>query len=105
VALQLLPRKDGRCENSSSLTAATVYSGILDIVLALLPWKMIWKVTIDKREKLGALVAMSMGVLYDAPQTPLMISITVPFVTLTLGVQQLWHHRVPEDHFARRHLV
>ncbi len=40
-----------------------VYSGILDIVLAILPWKIIWNVIINKREKVGALVAMSMGVL------------------------------------------
>ncbi len=35
----------------------------MDIVLALLPWKIVWKVAIDKKEKIGALFAMSMGVL------------------------------------------
>jgi hypothetical protein len=35
----------------------------MDIVLALLPWKIIWAVAINKREKLGALVAMSVGVM------------------------------------------
>jgi hypothetical protein len=85
--LLLRPRKHGRCEDSSSLTAATVYSGILDIVLALLPWKMIWKVTINKREKIGALVAMSMGVLYDAPQTyPLMANIVVLTLRSSSGI-------------------
>lgn len=39
------------------------FSGLMDIVLALLPWKIIWAVTINKKEKLGALVAMSAGVL------------------------------------------
>ncbi|KAJ4287521.1 hypothetical protein N0V88_007623 [Collariella sp. IMI 366227] len=39
------------------------FSGLMDIVLALLPWKIIWTVAINKREKLGALVAMSAGVL------------------------------------------
>lgn len=35
----------------------------MDIVLALLPWQIIWTITINKRERLGALVAMSAGVL------------------------------------------
>ncbi|KXX74617.1 hypothetical protein MMYC01_208452 [Madurella mycetomatis] len=39
------------------------FSGLMDIVLALLPWKIIWVVAINKKEKLGALVAMSVGVL------------------------------------------
>lgn len=40
------------------------YSGALDIILTILPWKIIWGVAINKREKVGALVAMSFGVLY-----------------------------------------
>ncbi len=36
----------------------------MDIVLAILPWKIVWNVAINKKEKLGALAAMSMGVLY-----------------------------------------
>ena len=35
----------------------------MDIVLALLPWKIILTVAINKREKLGALVAMSVGIM------------------------------------------
>jgi hypothetical protein len=35
----------------------------MDMVLALLPWKIIWAITINKREKLGALVAMSGGIM------------------------------------------
>lgn len=35
----------------------------MDIVLALLPWKIIWSATINKKEKLGALIAMSAGVM------------------------------------------
>jgi len=48
------------------LTRATfaAYSGLIDIVLALLPWKIMWAVTINKREKLGAMIAMSGGVMY-----------------------------------------
>lgn len=40
-----------------------VYSGVGDIVLAFLPWRIVWKATLFKREKIGILVAMSMGVL------------------------------------------
>ncbi|KAK4119115.1 hypothetical protein N657DRAFT_650534 [Parathielavia appendiculata] len=43
---------------------STAFSGFMDIVLALLPWKIIWTVAINKREKLGALVAMSAGLMY-----------------------------------------
>ncbi|KAK1779635.1 hypothetical protein QBC45DRAFT_392316 [Copromyces sp. CBS 386.78] len=43
-----------------------VYSGAMDIVLAVLPWHIIWSLTlsmqINRHEKLGVLVAMSMGV-------------------------------------------
>jgi hypothetical protein len=35
----------------------------MDIVLALLPWRIIWVSTMQRKEKLGALAAMSMGVL------------------------------------------
>ena len=41
----------------------TAYSGAMDVALALLPWKIIWHVSINKKEKIGALFAMSMGVL------------------------------------------
>jgi hypothetical protein len=35
----------------------------MDITLAIIPWKIVWTAAINKREKLGALLAMSMGVL------------------------------------------
>lgn len=35
----------------------------MDIVLAVIPWKIIWTIAINKKEKLGALVAMSAGIL------------------------------------------
>ncbi|KAL2752994.1 hypothetical protein ACRALDRAFT_1078017 [Sodiomyces alcalophilus JCM 7366] len=41
---------------------AAVYSGTMDIVLALVPWILIWRLTLSKKEKFGMLVAMSMGV-------------------------------------------
>jgi hypothetical protein len=40
------------------------YSGILDIALATLPWRIIGRMTINRRERAGVLVAMSFGVLY-----------------------------------------
>jgi hypothetical protein len=35
----------------------------MDITLALLPWKLIWKLQMKKQEKIGVAVAMSCGVL------------------------------------------
>lgn len=35
----------------------------MDFILALLPWKIILSMTMNKKEKLGVLIAMSMGVL------------------------------------------
>ncbi|KXX82395.1 hypothetical protein MMYC01_201371 [Madurella mycetomatis] len=39
------------------------YSGSMDIILALLPWKIILALTLNKKEKIGVLLTMSMGVL------------------------------------------
>lgn len=36
----------------------------MDIILALLPWKIVWAAAIFKTEKIGALLAMSLGILY-----------------------------------------
>ncbi|KAH8904155.1 hypothetical protein BR93DRAFT_946918 [Coniochaeta sp. PMI_546] len=38
------------------------YSGVMDIVLALLPWSVVWNLQMKKKEKIGVAVAMSMGV-------------------------------------------
>ncbi|KAK1750072.1 hypothetical protein QBC47DRAFT_439169 [Echria macrotheca] len=43
-------------------TFVAAYSGSADVVLALLPWQIIWRAKIRRSEKLGALFAMSMGV-------------------------------------------
>lgn len=64
-------------EDSLTVLAA-VYSGIMDIVLAILPWKIVWNVAINKREKFGALVAMSMGVLYVSQLVPLYLQPLTP---------------------------
>ncbi|KAK3898652.1 hypothetical protein C8A05DRAFT_47082 [Staphylotrichum tortipilum] len=39
-----------------------VYSGTMDIVLSILPWKIIWTLTMNRKEKIGVMIAMSMGV-------------------------------------------
>jgi hypothetical protein len=36
----------------------------MDLTLAMLPWKVIWKLQMRRAEKMGIAVAMSMGVLY-----------------------------------------
>jgi hypothetical protein len=35
----------------------------MDFVLALLPWKVIWKLQMKRKEKVGVALAMSMGIL------------------------------------------
>lgn len=41
--------------------AAGAYSGCMDVIMALLPWGMILQTSMERREKIGVLVAMSMG--------------------------------------------
>ncbi|KAB5523063.1 hypothetical protein GE09DRAFT_1229810 [Coniochaeta sp. 2T2.1] len=41
---------------------AAGYSAAMDFVLAMLPWRIIWKMRMNRREKFGVTVAMSMGV-------------------------------------------
>ena len=38
------------------------YSGCMDFILALLPWVVLWGLEMNKREKVGVGIAMSMGV-------------------------------------------
>jgi hypothetical protein len=61
------PDLPGRCWSTkvgqNYQTFASSYSGLMDIILALLPWKFLWTSTLYKREKVGALVAMSAGIL------------------------------------------
>ncbi|KAI0459064.1 hypothetical protein F5B21DRAFT_338097 [Xylaria acuta] len=39
------------------------YSGAMDIILALLPWKIIWNMNMSRKERFGAICAMSLGFL------------------------------------------
>jgi hypothetical protein len=41
--------------------AAGAYSGCMDVVMAVLPWRIIWETRMEPKEKAGVLVAMSMG--------------------------------------------
>ncbi|RWA05653.1 hypothetical protein EKO27_g9454 [Xylaria grammica] len=38
------------------------YSGAVDILLALLPWKIIWNMDMSRKERFGAICAMSLGI-------------------------------------------
>lgn len=39
------------------------YSAAMDVTLAFLPWKYIWSLEMSRKEKIGVVIAMSMGVL------------------------------------------
>lgn len=39
------------------------YSALIDIVLAFLPWKLVWSLQMKMKEKIGVAVAMSLGLL------------------------------------------
>lgn len=39
------------------------YSGVMDLVLAILPWNIIMSLQMKTKEKIGVALAMSMGVL------------------------------------------
>jgi len=46
------------------------YSAAVDFTLALLPWRILWHLQMERKEKAGVLVAMSMGALYVVPSSP-----------------------------------
>ena len=39
------------------------FSGVMDLCFALIPWKVVMGLQMKKQEKLGVVIAMSMGVL------------------------------------------
>ena len=53
---------DPRIVNITGVSAGCL-SGVCDIFLSLLPWSLIWKLQMRKREKVGVGIAMSMGIL------------------------------------------
>jgi len=50
-------------EFCEELTNKSAYSAAMDIILALLPWKLLWTLQMKRKERIGAAIAMSMGVL------------------------------------------
>ena len=56
----------GECWSQEAVTRyntfSSAYSGTMDICLAIFPWKIIGGMTMNRKEKLGVLLAMSMGV-------------------------------------------
>ncbi|KAM7202610.1 hypothetical protein V8F20_004399 [Naviculisporaceae sp. PSN 640] len=56
----------GTCWSSNVIITygvfVSAYSGILDLVLAIVPWKIIMTLQMDTKEKIGVALAMSMGV-------------------------------------------
>lgn len=52
-----------KCPFSVSELTIPVYSAVMDVALAFLPWKFIWSLQMSKKEKIGVVIAMSMGVL------------------------------------------
>ena len=42
---------------------AAAYSGLMDLMLAMLPWAVVWKLQMGRKEKIGVGIAMGMGVL------------------------------------------
>jgi len=57
---------EGTCWEPRVMVRYNIFSGIYsacsDIALALLPWKVIWKVQMREKEKIGVGIAMSMGI-------------------------------------------
>jgi len=58
---------EGKCWSPTVLVHYNIfsaaYSGLMDITLALLPWKIIWNLQMKFKEKIGVALAMSMGLL------------------------------------------
>jgi len=57
---------DGQCWDPLAINiygaVAGSYSGVCDILLAMLPWKLVWNLRMQKKEKFGVGFAMSLGV-------------------------------------------
>ena len=49
--------------DSFSLTLGAAYSGVVDLVLCILAWMIIWKLSMRTREKVGVGIALTFGVL------------------------------------------
>ncbi|KAK0712526.1 hypothetical protein B0T26DRAFT_752753 [Lasiosphaeria miniovina] len=83
IAKSWSPFMEGTCISSDATNGFGVfwgvYSGVCDIVLAFVPWRLVWNLQMHTREKLGVAIAMSIGVFAGA--TAFVKSATI----LTLG--------------------
>ncbi|KAK1723364.1 hypothetical protein CaCOL14_012258 [Colletotrichum acutatum] len=60
----VLPGSCWRVEDSVIMhMVSNAYSALVDFILSLLPWPMIWKLALKRHEKIGVAVAMSLGVI------------------------------------------
>ncbi|KAI1342947.1 hypothetical protein F5Y15DRAFT_428909 [Xylariaceae sp. FL0016] len=70
----------GQCWSRSLIISYNIftaaYSGVMDIILALLPWKIVWQLNMNKKERIGAICAMSLGIF--AGLTSLVKTIVIP---------------------------
>jgi len=61
------PFVDGKCWPPTVIVHYNIfsaaYSALMDLSLALLPWKLIWGLQMKRKEKIGVAVAMSCGIL------------------------------------------
>ncbi|KAK3317516.1 hypothetical protein B0T19DRAFT_405206 [Cercophora scortea] len=64
------PSVPGVCWNTHAVNVygvlAGCFSGCCDILLAMLPWTLVWNLKMQKKEKIGIGIAMSMGVFAGA---------------------------------------
>ncbi|KAK4095818.1 hypothetical protein N658DRAFT_459748, partial [Parathielavia hyrcaniae] len=60
------PEIEGTCLDDSVkvfwVMALAVYSGVADLILAFLPWKIIWCLPVQRRDKVGLVAVMSLGI-------------------------------------------
>ncbi|EPE09385.1 integral membrane protein [Ophiostoma piceae UAMH 11346] len=68
---------------------AAGYSSLMDIVLALFPWKIVWRLQMERREKFGVAIAMSLGLVAGA--TGIVKTTLIP----TLGLPDFSYASVP----------
>jgi hypothetical protein len=64
----------------------------MDVVLALFPWFIIWKMAMTKREKVGVAIAMSMGVMYELPSSMNLYDSFYERTLLTVSAVPVSHH-------------
>ncbi|KAM0277437.1 hypothetical protein ACHAQH_005801 [Verticillium albo-atrum] len=78
---------------------ANSYSALVDFALALLPWKIVWKLQMKKYEKIGVAVAMSLGLvagIVGAIKVVSAMSITAgPDIPYRLSMLFIWGQAEP----------